>query len=275
MSSNLGNKQIMSQNILRLMKKKDIDRKTLAESLDIKYSTLSDWINANTYPRIDKIEKMARYFNVSKADLVEPFLEDRNISIKYPTHRVTDKEVLIIKKYRALDDYGIKAIDDLLDTEYKRVQEQSNAIYDNNGNRITSFYSYLDFKYQSAQALYIDKVSAGLGFFPIEEDYHSIGSPFSNSDYAFSVDGDSMSPKYQNGDMVYVKKQSVLSDGEIGVMVYNNKGYLKKYYRDNNMIILVSLNEAYNDISIALDENTDFHIIGKVIGHVPLKEFIR
>ena len=33
--------------------------------------TFSDWVNAKTYPRIDKIELMANYFGISKADLVE------------------------------------------------------------------------------------------------------------------------------------------------------------------------------------------------------------
>lgn len=248
----------------------NLSQNALAEQLGITKAAISNYENEISSPKADILYSLFKALNCDAnylfQDEMSEFKENEVLSFK---------EKNTIKKYRALDDYGIKAIDDLLDTEYKRVQEQSNAIYDNNGNRITSFYSYLDFKYQSAQALYIDKVSAGLGFFPIEKDYQSIGSPFSNSDYAFSVDGDSMSPKYQNGDMVYVKKQSILNDGEIGVMVYNNKGYLKKYYRDNNMIILVSLNEFYNDISIALDENTDFHIVGKVIGHVPLKEFIR
>ena len=33
--------------------------------------TFSDWINAKTYPRIDKIELLANYFGVLKSDLVE------------------------------------------------------------------------------------------------------------------------------------------------------------------------------------------------------------
>ena len=33
--------------------------------------TFSDWVNAKSYPRIDKIELLANYFDISKADLVE------------------------------------------------------------------------------------------------------------------------------------------------------------------------------------------------------------
>lgn len=67
----LGNKQVMAKNISRLMKEKNIDRNKLSKDLKISYTTLSDWINAKTYPRIDKVEMLANYFNVTKADLVE------------------------------------------------------------------------------------------------------------------------------------------------------------------------------------------------------------
>lgn len=39
--------------------------------LGFAYTTFSDWINGKKYPRIDKIEMMANYFNIAKSDLVE------------------------------------------------------------------------------------------------------------------------------------------------------------------------------------------------------------
>lgn len=67
----LGNKKIMARNIQRLMDKAGKTRLQVCDDLGIKYTTFTDWINANTYPRIDKIELLAQYFGVSKADLVE------------------------------------------------------------------------------------------------------------------------------------------------------------------------------------------------------------
>lgn len=61
----------MSQNIQRYMAQKGISRTKLADDLGVKYTTLSDWVKGNSYPRIDKIEMMANYFGISKADLVE------------------------------------------------------------------------------------------------------------------------------------------------------------------------------------------------------------
>lgn len=75
MENNLGNKEVMADNIRYYMDINDVDRKTLCTALDIKYSTFSEWVNARAYPRIDKIELLANYFGVSKADLVEPRAE--------------------------------------------------------------------------------------------------------------------------------------------------------------------------------------------------------
>lgn len=69
--SELGNKKAMSANIKEQMKRHGIDRNKLVNDLGLKYTTVSDWINGKTYPRIDKIELMANYFHVEKADLVE------------------------------------------------------------------------------------------------------------------------------------------------------------------------------------------------------------
>lgn len=76
----LGNKEIMAENIKYFMDKKGVDRNQLCADLDLKYMTVSDWINAKSYPRIDKIELLANYFGVSKSDLVEP----RNSPTKEP-----------------------------------------------------------------------------------------------------------------------------------------------------------------------------------------------
>ena len=70
--STLGNKEIMANNIKHYMNLMGIDRKEFCKRLGFAYSTVTDWINAEKYPRIDKIEIMANFFGISKADLVEP-----------------------------------------------------------------------------------------------------------------------------------------------------------------------------------------------------------
>ena len=74
--STLGNKKIMASNIRRNLDKLGLNTKEFSNKLDFKYTTVLDWVNAKTYPRIDKIEKMANFFGIEKSELVEEFNED-------------------------------------------------------------------------------------------------------------------------------------------------------------------------------------------------------
>ena len=80
--NNLGNKKIMSKNILYYMDKHQKTRNEMCEALGVKYTTFTDWVKGNSYPRIDKIELMANYFGISKADLVEEHSQLETISIQ-------------------------------------------------------------------------------------------------------------------------------------------------------------------------------------------------
>ena len=71
MSGSLGNKEVMAKNIRRHLNKLGLNVKDFATEMNFKYSTVLDWVNAKTYPRIDKIELMANYFKIEKADLIE------------------------------------------------------------------------------------------------------------------------------------------------------------------------------------------------------------
>jgi repressor LexA len=61
----------MAENITYYMNKHQKSRNDMCEALGVKYTTFTDWVKGNSYPRIDKIELMANYFGISKADLVE------------------------------------------------------------------------------------------------------------------------------------------------------------------------------------------------------------
>ena len=88
----LGNKEIMANNIkyyLNLYNKTPTD---VCKLLGFPAATFSDWINAKSYPRIDKIELMANYFGISKSDLVE--------------EHTSKDEPAIISYYNSLNDIG-------------------------------------------------------------------------------------------------------------------------------------------------------------------------
>ena len=68
---NNSNKIIFSTNLRLLMEQRRKTRKEICDDLNIKYTTFADWYNGNKYPRIDKIELLAKYFGVQKSDLIE------------------------------------------------------------------------------------------------------------------------------------------------------------------------------------------------------------
>lgn len=67
----LGNKKVFAENLKYYMNINNKTRADVCRDLDIPYSTFTDWCNANIYPRIDKIEILANYFDIKKSDLVE------------------------------------------------------------------------------------------------------------------------------------------------------------------------------------------------------------
>lgn len=88
------NKEVMARNIQHYMNKYGVNATELCNALGFKQNTFSDWVNAKTYPRIDAIEKMANYFHISKAFLVEDIKE---IDV------FTDEERQLIMEYRSSD----------------------------------------------------------------------------------------------------------------------------------------------------------------------------
>lgn len=86
--SSLGNKQIMAKNIKHYMRDSGVTAKDICTALRIPMPTFSDWVNAKTYPRIDKIELLANYFGVLKSDLVEDKAGVPSNAIPYtPSHK--------------------------------------------------------------------------------------------------------------------------------------------------------------------------------------------
>lgn len=69
--NNRNNKAILAKNIRHYMELNHKTRNEMCEALGVKYTTFTDWVNAKTYPRIDRIEQMANYFGIQKSALLE------------------------------------------------------------------------------------------------------------------------------------------------------------------------------------------------------------
>lgn len=117
---NVGNKDVFAKNLRRCIYKSGKDRSMIARDLGFPYSTLTDWVNAKKYPRINNIEKLADYFDVSKSDLIEDFEEikkdnDRLVGIIVKLR--TNKELVdVVERLISLDKEKLKSLSSLLDT---------------------------------------------------------------------------------------------------------------------------------------------------------------
>jgi transcriptional regulator with XRE-family HTH domain len=116
----MGNKEVLAKNLKKYIAKSGKDRSDIAKEVGLPYSTMTDWVNGKKYPRIDNIEKLAGYFNVSKSDLIEDFEEikkdnDRLVSIIVKLR--TNKELVnVVDKLSSLDKSKLEQLSRFLDT---------------------------------------------------------------------------------------------------------------------------------------------------------------
>lgn len=213
----------------------------LVEKSGIPKSTLSKiTAGISTNPTLSTVEALCKALNCSL-----------NEAVGFENEAFSPNERLIIQRYRFLDYFGRKAIDELLNTEYERC---------------TSEPEEEDEKFiQIRHSRY--KVSAGRGFeLPDDGRWGFIDVPDTpdarKADYALTIQGNSMEPLFRDGDIVLVRQQDAIDVGQIGIFVLNGAGYIKKNGGDR----LISLNDEYDDI--LLREYDSCYCFGRVIGRV-------
>lgn len=227
----LGNKEIFSQNLKYYMYKYGVDRNALCDTLGFKYMTVSDWINAKTYPRIDKIEILANYFNIKKSDLVE---------------KQTDKQIDISPVYNQLTDIRKHKV-------YSYAQQQLDE-QNSNLNEHRSIYL-------------VGSSAAGfpLDYGDLDAELIDLSNIPAKADKAIHIKGDSMEPKIANNSIIFYHEQPTLEIGEIGIFEINGSAVTcKKYYVDyeSKKIVLKSINPKYEPMYF---NGEQVRILGKVV----------
>lgn len=64
-------REVLAHNLRENMEARNINQSELAKIAGVSPATVSDWLNAKKYPRIDKIEIIAKHFGIKKSDLIE------------------------------------------------------------------------------------------------------------------------------------------------------------------------------------------------------------
>lgn len=91
------------------------------------------------------------------------------------------------------------------------------------------------------------------------------GSPIS-CDFCLRAKGDSMiNARIQDGDIVFLKSQSIVENGEIAAVVIDDECTLKRVYLQSGRIILMPENPNYEPIIFVGEEMDHVHIIGKAV----------
>lgn len=106
---------------------------------------------------------------------------------------------------------------------------------------------------QRAFKLFQLPVSAGMGEFLDSENYEMIqvGAEVpANADFGVRISGDSMTPRFVDGQMVCIEQTDVLLNGEIGIFCLNGNAYCKKLQYTEEGTYLISLNEKYKPIRV-------------------------
>lgn len=130
----------------------------------------------------------------------------------------------------------------------------------------------LDKKAKGIKIPVLGYVRAGIPISAVEEilDYEEISEEMSSQGdfFALQIKGDSMEPRMREGDVVIIKQQSTVENGDIAVVLVNgDDATVKKFYRSSSGIKLISINPAYDPFFFTPDEvNTlPVQIIGKVV----------
>ena len=69
-------KEVFAKNLRYYMEGRGKNQKELAEIVGVSAPTMNEWLKAKKYPRIDKIEILAKYFGILKSDLIEEKTEE-------------------------------------------------------------------------------------------------------------------------------------------------------------------------------------------------------
>ena len=114
--------------------------------------------------------------------------------------------------------------------------------------------------------LYDLAVSAGTGQFLDGENYEMVECGIEvpeGANFGVRIAGDSMEPRYHDGQTIWVHQQRSLMSGEIGIFLYDGNAYLKKLVAEDEQVKLHSLNPAYQDILISAA--LPLRVLGKVL----------
>ena len=84
-------------------------------------------------------------------------------------------------------------------------------------------------------------------------------------DFALRVAGDSMEPLIRRGEIVFVRRQDDVRDGQIAVVIVDGEATLKRVYHLRAGVQLVSDNPAYEPMLFTPENSDTIRILGRAV----------
>lgn len=220
-------------------------------------SLLEKGINPQTRkpiePSLEAIQSIAKALNVDLEDLIS----DTEDVIRLPKLNNS-----IIKKITNIT----KQLN--IENQNKTYQYAKNLLHFQ--NRTVQEVSIKYKPKELTEILVTEKVAAGVGYCYGNNEvtaFYTDREDLMQYDMATRVFGDSMEPELSDGDIILLKQGYDNVNGDIYVIDYDGKSYVKKLYNDGNRFVLKSINKKYSDIIIYTSDiqDTYFNIVGKVV----------
>lgn len=125
---------------------------------------------------------------------------------------------------------------------------------------------------KSTQIPVLGRVAAGYPMEAVENiiDYEEISEAMASTEeyFALQVKGDSMLPRFTDGDVVIVRKQEDVESGDIAIMLVNgDEATIKKVQKFEGGINLIPSNTAYDVLTYTKEEILSLPVVclGKVV----------
>lgn len=109
----------------------------------------------------------------------------------------------------------------------------------------------------------------------VDEEYgeYVIANDDIKADFALRCKGDSMTgARINDGDIVFIRQQPTVENGEIAAVIIDNEATLKRVYRYSDYISLNAENPAYQPIILREGDADEIRILGKAVA---FQSFIR
>lgn len=237
----------------KLRKDEKLKQEYIAKQIGVKKNTISNYENNISKPHYEQLVKLCNLFKV------EPnYLMQDDITLKTP--RLNPEDQNIIDKYKALTPHDKEIVDYIF-----KMESEEPIQYSDNTNKLINLGEIIPID------TYPQPVSAGKGNIYIDDNpvpkLYPATPISSKADYCVRISGESMYPNYLDGDYVYIDtKTKDLNNDDIGIFFYDGEAYCKKYYEDERIKKLISLNPDQERYSPIIIENNTFEVQGKVIG---------